>query len=221
MMYRIATYDKNGKFDHYATCSELILLKLHTDGKVYQRSVTNKWGHAGFIYASPYASGPGLFSGWIDISDTHKVEMGVEIKGVKYYENDILRCRYLNTDWDRTDCVVESENYNFAVDTYIVERLSVVRFIGGVVTVSKMTSIISEENTWDISSKALIHENIYLDKDAIIEQMPYQRYDQELVDYLLKQAKVNNIDELCNYMSPVVIGNIHENPELGEAVKEG
>ena len=87
------------KFDHYATDYELTSLKPHTDGKVYMRSVTNKWEMSGFIYDSPYCSTMSLFPGWQDVSDTHRIEWGMETND-KYgnpldiYDGDIF------VDWN-------------------------------------------------------------------------------------------------------------------------
>ena len=73
MIYRIAIY-KNGKFDHHATQEERYWLRINSSGLV--QKVKNGLSQ--------------LFSGWFDVSKTHKVEWGIEFNGVKFFDQDIL-----------------------------------------------------------------------------------------------------------------------------------
>lgn len=228
LKYRIAIgkiVDGEWKHERYATPDEMAYLKPKADGSGVEklRLSIHKAMVDGEFLATRIGIGHGeeikLYGLWQDVSDTHRIEWGIELNGISYYENDILRCRYLYTEWDRTDCVVESENYCFPVDTSVKESLHVVKMIGGVMTLLNELSVNGEESAWDISSKALIHENLNLDLDGLIQQLPYQKLDQELADHLIDSYNLGSIQELCDYLSPVVLGNVNENPELLEAGK--
>ena len=164
IQYRIAIGKvENGewKFDHYATENELTSLKPHTDGKIYMRSVTNRWKQEGFMYDSPYCSTISLFSGWQDVSDTHMVEWGCCYNGMELYENDVVTAPYYPLQDDG--------KYNY-------------------------------------------HGLIYYDKDSLLFGLGYM-----LVDKSKRGISDGIGNQLSEYDELILLGNIHENPELLEA----
>lgn len=82
MIYRIAMY-KDGAFQRHATDRELYRLRVNSSGLV--ESMIHE------LYEP--------FNGWQDVSDTHKVEWGVECNGFAFYDNDILETTVYAQRW--------------------------------------------------------------------------------------------------------------------------
>jgi hypothetical protein len=199
VIYRIAIY-RDGKFDHYATDEELRYLRVSADGLVEGLCCNVNDNNCITAYV------------WKPLGEyTHKVEWGFEIDGKQYYENDIVRIRTIHNDWDRTDCVVESENYYFSTDSTIEECVRVVRMFRGVLTTTS-----DSDDIWDNISQAVSVFSANMTKETFIEQLPNNRWDEEIVQYLIDGARCRDLNELLEYMNMRVIGNIQQNPELLE-----
>lgn len=103
MIYRIAIgtiVDGKWKFSHHATDDELKRLRISSDGKVFKlQTILTQEGNEDYI-------------GWLDVSETHKVEFGFVHKNKNYFHNDILNSLSSLTSYDKkgTKWLVEYDN---------------------------------------------------------------------------------------------------------------
>jgi hypothetical protein len=89
MIYRIAIY-WGGKFDHYATEEELQFLRVNAEGRVeklfWLGCYNEHYGKGAWIDVRKDGT-------WRDVSDTHKVEWGIQHPLGVFYSNDIAKCK--------------------------------------------------------------------------------------------------------------------------------
>ncbi len=139
------------------------------------------------------------------------VEWGEQFGDLEIYENDILRVRTIVNEWQRTDPPVLAEAYDECTDTVIKEHHLPVKMVGGVLTActpsGKEES--EEELSWEISAHSVLLMSAPTDRDSLERQLPYCKWDDEIIEYLCAENGLKGLDELLKYLKPSVIGNLN------------
>lgn len=217
MRYRIK-HVADGK-THYMVRDQLTHIRVASDGRVEYVAISRSDQAKPLMFWLDNLDANGvksIYGEWQDTRGTYEVEWGAVINGMEIYENDLIRTRAIVNDSEVMTPPVRAEWYTEYTDTYIVDSMWHVKLVGGVlcctpagmIQAEEWDTMEGEEREWNIASHAVLVMTGRITKDTIERSLPYAKWDDEIVDYLMSNAGVKTLDEFIEYMSPKIVGNM-------------